>query len=84
MKRLFESKFDKKNNNKKIDEKPTAERETSLSVDCRERRRGRKPWETKRGRSRVRDIPGNEQEGSPPEKMHYGWSPPEVEHSVAA
>ena len=37
-----------------------------------------------RRREGDRDIPRDEQEGSPPEKMHYGWSPPEVEHSVAA
>ena len=78
------------------------------SVDCHGR--WRKPWkmekkvkrwsregeasETKKGRSRVRDIPGDEREGSPPEKMLYDWLspekmlcdwlPPEVEHSVAA
>ena len=41
-----------------------------------------KAWETKWGRSWVRDILGDEQEGSPPKKMHCGWSPPEVEHSI--
>ena len=43
-----------------------------------------KTWELKRGRSRVRDIPGDEREGSSSEKMHCGWLPPEVEHFVAA
>ena len=33
---------------------------------------------------RVRDIPGDEREGLPPEKMLCDWLPPEVEHSVAA
>ena len=46
--------------------------------------REEKTWKTKRGRSRVRNIPRDEREGSPLEKMHCGWSPPEVEHSVAA
>ena len=33
---------------------------------------------------RVRDIPGDEREGLPPEKMLCDWLPPEVEHFVAA
>ena len=45
--------------------------------------------EAERGKHRRRrkedcDIPGDEREGSPLEKMLCDWSPPEVEHSVAA
>ena len=38
----------------------------------------------RRQRKGDRDIPGDEREGSPSEKMLCDWLPPEVEHFVAA